>query len=63
MVINSLVLVVFIDVVSDIDTITEGEERYFNLTAEIRSDGGQLGVDVVAEISICEGSTAKSNVL
>ena len=49
--------------VSDIDIITEGEERYFNLTAEIRSDGAQLGIEVVAEISICEGSTAKSNFL
>ena len=47
--------------VSDIVTITEGEERYFNLTAEIRSDGAQLGIEVVAEISICEGSTAKSS--
>ena len=56
-------LVVFIDVVSDIHIITEGEERYFNLTAEIRSDGGQLGIEVVAGISICEGSTAKSNFL
>ena len=61
-----MVLVVFIDVhvVSDIDTITEGEERYFNLTAEILADvGGQLGIEVVTGIFISPGSTAKSNFL
>ena len=49
--------------VSDIDTITEGEERYFNLTAEIHTDSPHLGIDVVTGIFISPGSTAKSNFL
>jgi hydrogenase maturation factor HypE len=56
--------VVLFDVVSDIGTIAEGDsERYFNLTAEIRADSKQLGIDVVAGITILLGSTAKSNLL
>ena len=47
--------------VSDVDTITEGEERYFNLTAEIRTDGAQLGIEVVAGIITL--TTAKRNFL
>ena len=49
--------------VSDVFTITEGEERYFNLTAEIRADSPQLGIDMVTGIFISPGSTAKSNFL
>ena len=46
--------------VSDTDTITEGEEKYLNLTAEIRTDGAQLGIEVpVAGIFI--RTNARSN--
>ena len=49
--------VVIVYMVSDTVAVTEGMGRYFNLTAEIVL--GNLGIDVVAEVVIISGSTAK----